>query len=533
MASVSTLLFTYNCAQTLQPVTSIRSALSSAIVASPLSSAPSLIFLSLQEIAPIHDIFYFEKLQNYLKPFIEAASSLDAASYKLASSINSGLTAGVLFVKTASEGEQQVNLTDIRTSAVSFGALSMGLKGAAAIRACISTESSILDSSSSATTIPSVPVSANKLPPAPPAKFKGVDVTFVAAHFAANEGMKEKRDKNFIDTARKLAFFPPVNPGDEYVVASVVDEQRDRDFLYKDDTHVFICGDLNYRVQVPSSSAETTTVPAPKSAPKWVLPEDGDFVKSWFPHDELSSSIAEQTAFWGFKEAPVTFNPTYKYSGSGSDRTYNASRVPSWCDRILYLSVYDKKNVTIEKYDVLSSVPGSDHYPVYALATVPIDAAPGSLPSSLVETLAAKTIAASTVSETQEEVDEEENEELEAKTPEAVALVAEKNKKMKATYAIISDQVTVQNDHLHSRKYGRIRRMESYFGLAIYLLFTRAGNLTLLSTIIGFIAAYLYLYSVLTAFVEKNKDTSILALIFGADRVRPRRRRGQPLPTAA
>ncbi|KAK7208463.1 Endonuclease/exonuclease/phosphatase [Myxozyma melibiosi] len=528
MSSISTLLFTYNCGQTLQPVAPLRSAITAAIAAPTAKAAPSLIFLSLEELAPIHEVFYFEKLHKYLKPFFEAVTTLELAPYKIVSSISSGLTAGVLFIKTAAEGEDQLIASDVRTSAVSFGALSMGLKGAAAIRVTISVvDEEAPASESSKTPLPTAPVSFKSLPPPTPTKFKGVSLTFVAAHLAANEGLKAKRDQNFVDTARKLAFFPPVNPGDEYVVASVVDEQRDRDFLYKDDTHVFFCGDLNYRVQIPA--APVATPAAAKDAPKWTAPESGSFVESWLPHDELTDSLTNKTAFWGFKEAPITFDPTYKYTGSGESRAYTTKRVPSWCDRVLYLDVFEKNKVSIKKYASLPSLTTSDHSPVYALATVPIDAAPGPLPTEFVDLLAEKSIAATTTETTDDFVPEAE----EAEEPqESDELVAAKNKRMKTLYAVVSDQVSAQNDHLHSRKAGRIRKAEWYFGLSLYLLFTRAGNVTLVSSIVALIAVYLYLYSLLSAFVEKNKDTSILALIFGADRVRPRRRRGQVVPTS-
>lgn len=62
---------------------------------------------------------------------------------------------------------------------------------------------------------------------------------------------------------------------------------------------------------------------------------------------------------------PITFRPTYRYSEDGI--TYDkgeASRIPSWTDRILYQS---KKPVRCLQYGAIQDINISVHKPVFAL----------------------------------------------------------------------------------------------------------------------------------------------------------------------
>ena len=65
---------------------------------------------------------------------------------------------------------------------------------------------------------------------------------------------------------------------------------------------------------------------------------------SLLPHDELQQQIRNGKAFPDWKEAPITFLPTYKYD-VGSVGVFDSSekrRAPSWCDRILYRTRRDR-----------------------------------------------------------------------------------------------------------------------------------------------------------------------------------------------
>ncbi|SRR5258707_10786330 len=56
-------------------------------------------------------------------------------------------------------------------------------------------------------------------------------------------------------------------------------------------------------------------------------------------HDQLNKERKTNTGFRlrSFREAPITFAPTYKYDRRSNEfDTSEKRRVPAWCDRILY-----------------------------------------------------------------------------------------------------------------------------------------------------------------------------------------------------
>ena len=76
--------------------------------------------------------------------------------------------------------------------------------------------------------------------------------------------------------------------------------------------------------------------------------------------------------FNGFNESEITFAPTYKFNRKTNDN-YDKSRVPSWCDRILFRmkEVEEKEKEEVKsmietlKYDQIAELKLSDHKPVY------------------------------------------------------------------------------------------------------------------------------------------------------------------------
>ena len=74
-------------------------------------------------------------------------------------------------------------------------------------------------------------------------------------------------------------------------------------------------------------------------------------------HDQLVKS-----GRLGFQEADIKFDPTYKFDlGTNSYDSSKKQRVPSWCDRVLYMG-----NVQNLTYGSETSFVNSDHKPVYA-----------------------------------------------------------------------------------------------------------------------------------------------------------------------
>ncbi|KAK9333376.1 Endonuclease/exonuclease/phosphatase [Lipomyces starkeyi] len=458
------LLFAFNCGQVPHASSVIRNAIVSTIVREQPTSQhqtsqspidlPDLIFLSLQELAPIYDCLLWRNEEEFLTPFIDAVTHLTGINdgvFEHVATCSAGLTFAVLFRRVP----LSLNISDVRTSVVTLGYFETGLKGAASIR---------------------VNVSSGTL---------STEITFVAAHFTANEGYREIRDHNFQDIARKFAFFTDNN------VNSSKEDATDRDFFYKDGSQMFILGDLNYRVALPRptpppSQVAGIAVPGPASAavdqsklagnylrtPKWVAPQRS-FVEDWLDYDELTISRKHAgTAFFGFDEAAVTFPPTYKFD---SNREYVPGRVPSWCDRVLYFDMFEGgSGVKVEKYTSLPELDGSDHIPVYAITTVPFKR-PGSLSEQLVANLLKNNIAASTA----------------APVHQTTSLGVSLDRQVAPT-AIRARQIKLQNRHIAART-GRIKNMEKLVGGLVYLVLSPAGNGILLAAFLGLVSAYVLL----------------------------------------
>ncbi|GAA5978466.1 hypothetical protein JCM10908_004365 [Rhodotorula pacifica] len=128
---------------------------------------------------------------------------------------------------------------------------------------------------------------------------------------------------------------------------------------------IFFAGDLNFRVQLPREEVLHT------------LESSSNAIKELLQHDELTQLKKNDPHFRlrDFKEAEITFPPTYKYDHF-TDRydTSKKQRTPSWCDRILWHSDQEKdvKCLFYRQYDANMS----DHKPVggcYILRTRKVD----------------------------------------------------------------------------------------------------------------------------------------------------------------
>ncbi|XP_001653179.2 72 kDa inositol polyphosphate 5-phosphatase [Aedes aegypti] len=157
-------------------------------------------------------------------------------------------------------------------------------------------------------------------------------------------------------------------------------KHRNKDVTQNFDS-VFWCGDLNFRLSEPRDKLmhwiETTQFPLPAHLPHG------------FMHtDQLTSVLADGAAFKGFREAKITFPPTYKYDpGTQRFDTSSKQRAPAYTDRILYkfkpLPVttvhrrisnaaggkitHPPSPVKCLAYDSVQSIITSDHKPVWAL----------------------------------------------------------------------------------------------------------------------------------------------------------------------
>ncbi|KAF8341436.1 DNase I-like protein [Cantharellus anzutake] len=87
----------------------------------------------------------------------------------------------------------------------------------------------------------------------------------------------------------------------------------------------FLSGDLNYRIDQRRENVIAS-----------IKAGELDYL---LQHDQLSKERKNNPAFRlrSFREAPITFPPTYKYDRRSDEfDTSEKRRVPAWCDRILY-----------------------------------------------------------------------------------------------------------------------------------------------------------------------------------------------------
>lgn len=112
-------------------------------------------------------------------------------------------------------------------------------------------------------------------------------------------------------------------------------------------------GDLNYRIDTMGRDTVVKAVNA------------NNFTKL-LERDQLLVSRRRNPGFRvrAFREAPITFAPTYKYD-VGSDRydTSEKRRAPAWCDRILFRGPGKIKQMDYRRHELRIS----DHRPVSGL----------------------------------------------------------------------------------------------------------------------------------------------------------------------
>mgnify|MGYP001058381058 CR=1 FL=1 len=167
-------------------------------------------------------------------------------------------------------------------------------------------------------------------------------MVFVSAHFAAHQGKVEIRNKDYSEILEGLQFNRPV--------LDIMSECH----------RSFWCGDLNYRIDAPMEEVIAA-----------VESQEFDHLL------EADQLIKEQRAgrvFDGWETQPPSFPPTYKYETEKGNtfekpqRTYTLkkSRVPSWCDRILWRDATEENAIECVSYTCCDSIRTSDHSPVAA-----------------------------------------------------------------------------------------------------------------------------------------------------------------------
>ena len=329
------------------------------------STLPDLLFLSLQEIAPLplsliggsFLVPYFEKFYHAVqKGSRKAANATDNAPiYTPIAARNLGMTGIMVFAKDPS------CIEDIETGGVGVGLWEMGNKGAVGVRF----------------TYHQGPAS--------------TELTFVAAHLAAMENELLRRNEDWKNIVRGLVFSSTSSKrktentslsGEERPLLSI--SPRDAS-IYKPTAQLFVAGDLNYRTSIlsPSPTDHIDIFPQPHHSP-----DSTNHFSSLFESDQLNQERLAGRTLHGLTEAEINFPPTYKYNSEEPFLTpddelkkwpWAKHRWPSWCDRILYLPLpawvtrsKPSLSITTHKYTALPLFPTSDHRAVTLELSVPI-----------------------------------------------------------------------------------------------------------------------------------------------------------------
>ncbi|XP_048832199.1 phosphatidylinositol 3,4,5-trisphosphate 5-phosphatase 1 [Brienomyrus brachyistius] len=177
--------------------------------------------------------------------------------------------------------------------------------------------------------------------------FNDTSFGFVNSHLTSGSEKKLRRNQNYINILRFL------NLGDKKLNPFDITHRF---------THLFWLGDLNYRIELPSSEAENIVSKIKQQQYQELL-----------MHDQLTQERQEEKVFINYDEEEITFAPTYrferdtreKYAYTKAKATGTKYNLPSWCDRVLRKS-YPLVHVGCQSYGCTNDIMTSDHSPVFA-----------------------------------------------------------------------------------------------------------------------------------------------------------------------
>ncbi|XP_022531201.2 phosphatidylinositol 3,4,5-trisphosphate 5-phosphatase 1 [Astyanax mexicanus] len=177
--------------------------------------------------------------------------------------------------------------------------------------------------------------------------FNGTSFGFVNSHLTSGSEKKIRRNQNYVSILRFL------NLGDKKVNPFDITHRF---------THLFWLGDLNYRVELPTTEAESIVLKIKQQQYQELL-----------SRDQLSIEKNQGNIFLDYEEEEITFPPTYrferdtreKYAYTKAKATGTKYNLPSWCDRVLRKS-YPMVHVACHSYGCTTDIMTSDHSPVFA-----------------------------------------------------------------------------------------------------------------------------------------------------------------------
>ncbi|CAL8309967.1 unnamed protein product [Lota lota] len=177
--------------------------------------------------------------------------------------------------------------------------------------------------------------------------FNGTSFGFINSHLTSGSEKKLRRNQNYINILSIL------NSGDKKLNPFDITHRF---------THLFWLGDLNYRIELPSTEAENIVSKIKQQQYQELLVKD-----------QLNMERDEGKVFLHFDEEDITFPPTYrferetreKYAYTKAKATGTKYNLPSWCDRVLRKS-YPLVHVVSQSYGCTNDIMTSDHSPVFA-----------------------------------------------------------------------------------------------------------------------------------------------------------------------
>uniref|UniRef100_A0A8C2X163 phosphatidylinositol-3,4,5-trisphosphate 5-phosphatase n=1 Tax=Cyclopterus lumpus TaxID=8103 RepID=A0A8C2X163_CYCLU len=177
--------------------------------------------------------------------------------------------------------------------------------------------------------------------------FNGTSFGFVNSHLTSGSEKKLRRNQNYTNILRFL------NLGDKKLNPFDITHRF---------THLFWLGDLNYRVEFPSTEAEYIVTKIKQQQYQELLSKD-----------QLNMERNDGKVFLHFDEEEITFAPTYRFERDTRDKyaytkakaTGTKYNLPSWCDRVLWKS-YPLIHVVCQAYGCTNDIMTSDHSPLFA-----------------------------------------------------------------------------------------------------------------------------------------------------------------------
>ena len=176
-------------------------------------------------------------------------------------------------------------------------------------------------------------------------------IVFVSCHLAAHMNHLKDRNKQ-IQTIFQSA-------------AKSIGEYKQSVFVEAE--HIFVFGDLNYRLDPGTKQPSKTTPHEEKFRKVCAMVKRKQYHALLKDFDQLRAVQHAGDAFVGFKEGEITFAPTFKVEKDVSDCKYVDKRVPSYTDRILSWEAPGIEGALVQKsINSCTFVKTSDHKPVFA-----------------------------------------------------------------------------------------------------------------------------------------------------------------------